>query len=598
MSKKVISFLLGTILTFFLITKYNIDALVSIPILIASFIFINFTIKKINKKNNKLTIILSIIMSILYVVCDSVQSTYTINIFNKYLLLNLSGYFIFFYLLFMNIFTFIDKYLKKEKEDNKVYIGNKEILSTTKFSFMINFLLIFTINLIFLLKYYPGNLTYDSFNELSQVKGILPLMNNHSILHTGILVLFIKFGMLFKSINLGVFLYSLFQIIIVSLTFSYILYFLAKQSVPLIIRIISLGLFAFHPINVFYSFTIWKDVLFSCSFVIFTILIYYLSKDTNFFMKKKNILLFILFSLLVMYLRNNGVYVVLISLVIVYLLLRKKTVRILPVFISVILLFFTSKLIIFNALDIKDFDSREMLSLPSQSISRIYKNNYDKLTKKEISEIEKFYNNKIGEVYNPIISDNTKNLLDGKYYLKHKKEYIKLNISLFKKYSKEYIESFVSNSYGYYYVNTDYPSIMLQKSDLLGVKHKEILGNLAIYLILVFIFTLIGLVVLWNLKEKKNILLPGILLPILLIIFNIKDYSIIKVFLNIGIYVFLTFICLVYNAKNKKNIIYYIPTIILWITILFSPVYSEFRYLYPLFLLIPIFIGLTFKAND
>ena len=53
-----------------------------------------------------------------------------------------------------------------------------------------NFILIFTVYLFFLLKFYPGILTFDSYNELSQVQGILPLMNNHSILHTEVLMIF------------------------------------------------------------------------------------------------------------------------------------------------------------------------------------------------------------------------------------------------------------------------------------------------------------------------------------------------------------------------------------------------------------------------
>ena len=42
-------------------------------------------------------------------------------------------------------------------------------------------------------------------NVVDMAVGVIPLMNNHSILHTSILMLFVKFGMLFKSVNLGVF---------------------------------------------------------------------------------------------------------------------------------------------------------------------------------------------------------------------------------------------------------------------------------------------------------------------------------------------------------------------------------------------------------
>lgn len=598
MNKKIISLLLSIIVIFFLVLKFNVSSFISILLLITSFIAIYFTITKKEKKYNKFSIVLSIIFSLIYVLCDSIENNYMLDIFNKYLALNISGYFIIFYISFVNLFDIMDKYIKKNKEDKKIYIGYKEIFTTSRFSFIINFLLIFIINLIFLLKFYPGNLTYDSFNEIEQIKGIFPLMNNHSILHTGILAIFVKFGLLLKNINIGIFLFSLFQIIIVSLIFSYIMRFLAKHNVPIIFRILSL-IFFMHPINVFYSFSIWKDILFSICFVIFTILIYYFSKDENYFMDKKNIFLFIVMSLLVMYLRNNGIYIIIISLIILFIMYRKKYKRLIPIFLGIIFTFFISKILIFNVLNINDFEVKEMLSFPSQSLARVYKYDKDKLTKKEIKQIERFYSNKVGEAYNPIVSDNTKNLLDQKYLLKHKGEYFKLNFKLFFKYNKRYVESFISNNYGYYYINTNYPSIILQKSDLYGVKHVEIFNNFVIYCILVVIITSILLVVLWNLKEKQNILLLSLLLPVVLSLdTNIKTNPLIYMFFNIGLYVTIAFILFVYNKKNKKNVTYYIPTIVLWVSMLFSPVYSEFRYLYPLFLLIPVFIGLTFKEAD
>ena len=596
MNRKVLSLLLSLITTFFIILKFNIEPVIGIIVLVISFILINYSLKTKKKKYNKLSIVLSIILSIIYVVCDSIEKTYFIDIFNKYLLLNLSGYFLIFYFSLINLFSFIDKYKKKEEVDRKIYIKDKEILTTSKFSFIINFALFFVINLALLIKFFPGNLTYDSYNELMQAKGIVPLINNHSILHTSILMLFVKFGMLFKSMNLGVFLYSLFQISLVSLVFSYILYFMAKYKVPIIFRVIALFFLAFHPINVIYSISLWKDIIFSLCFVFFTILVYYYSNEENYFDNKKNIIIFILVSIVLMYLRNNAVYVVILSLIIMFIINRKNYKKILPIFLGIIVLFFSSKIIIFKALNIKDAEVKEMLSFPSQSIARIYKN--DNLNKKDKEEIEKFYSKEIGEVYNPIISDNTKDLLNQKYFSKHKSEYIKLNMRLFFKHSNRYIESFVSNSYGYYYMNTHYPSIILQISDDLGVKHANI-DTLYIFLFFVLLSTIIVLIVLWNLIDKKNILLIGLMLPVVLSLStSIKDNSIISLLFSIGFYVTITFLSFIYNLKNKNNVIYYIPSIILWFSILFSPVYSEFRYLYPIFLLVPVFIGMTFKKTD
>lgn len=595
MNKKVITLLMSLILCFFLYIKFSIEPLLSLVL----FFLFNYALSslrnKFNKKYKKLSIIISIIFTTIYVICDSIEKTYTIDIINRYLLVNVISYFIIFYYSINSIFSFID--IKKDNSNRKIYIGNKEILTESRFSFKVNFILIFTVYLFFLLKFYPGILTFDSYNELSQVQGILPLMNNHSILHTEVLMIFYKIGNIFNSVNLGVFLYMLFQISLMSFVFSYVLKFMAKHKVPVLIRILSLLFFMFHPINIIYSICLWKDIFFSLSIIIFTVLIYYLTKDNNYFMNKKNIIIFGVISLLVMYLRNNGLYVVFITFIVLYIKYRKSIKRILSVFVSIIMLYFISKTIIFNVFNIKGVEIKEALSMPSQAIARIYKNN--NISKEEKKEIEKFYSNRIGEVYIPIIADNTKNEMNQKYVKDNFGKYVLLNIKLFFTHNKEYMESFVSNNYGYYYMNTYYSPLFIQKTDLNGVVHNDKIGSFTLYMSIVSLLTIIMIIVLWNLNNKKNILLFGLLIPVLLSLStSIKDNSILTLLFSIGFYSTICFILYVYNKKNKVNTSIYIPTIILWVTMLLSPVYSEFRYLYPMFLLIPIYLGLTFRRED
>lgn len=595
MNKKIITLIMSLILCFFFFIKLSIEPLLSLIIFSSSYYLLNNLDKKFNKKYKKLSIIISIIFTIIYVICDSVEKTYTIDIINRYLLVNVISYFIIFYYLINSIFSFID--IKKDNSDKKIYIGNKEILTESRFSFIVNFILIFTVYLLFLLKFYPGILTFDSYNELSQVQGLLPLMNNHSILHTEVLMIFYKIGNIFNSVNLGVFLYMLFQISLMSFVFSYVLKFMAKHKVPVLIRILSLLFFMFHPINIIYSICLWKDIFFSLSIIIFNILIYYLTKDNNYFMNKKNIIIFGIISLLVMYLRNNGLYVVFITFIVLYIKYRKSIKRILSVFVSIIMLYFISKTIIFNVFNIKGVEIKEALSMPSQAIARIYRNN--NISEEEKKEIEKFYSNRIGEVYIPIIADNTKNEMNQKYVKDNFGKYVILNMKLFFTHNKEYMESFVSNNYGYYYMNTYYSPLFIQKTDLNGVVHNDKISNFTLYMSLVLLLTTIMIIVLWNLNNKKNILLFGLLIPVLLSLStSIKDNSILTLLFSIGFYSTICFILYIYNKMNKVNTSIYIPTIILWVTMLLSPVYSEFRYLYPMFLLIPIYLGLTFRRED
>ncbi|MBR2712835.1 MAG: hypothetical protein IKE73_03910 [Bacilli bacterium] len=539
---------------------------------------------KNKNKYLKISIIISIILSIIYVICDSINKDYFIDVFNVISVVKLVLYFVLFYFLVNLFYRFLDSgKIIKFKENS--------FLDSSKKSFIINFFIIFVINLLFLLRYYPGILTLDSYTQIKQAIGELPLSNNHSVLHTSIIKLFIN---MFNNNTVSIFMYMLFQIIIVSLIYSYILRFLAKNNIPFVYRLICLLFYAFHPINIFYSITLWKDILFSMFFVIFCIKLY---KSDEIFINKKNIITFTFVTLLMMFLRNNGPITVYISFFIIMIIKRKNFKKYLILFSSVITIFLLSQKITFKALKLDDVSVAGALSLPTQSIARIYKYKYNELTDYEIKTIEKFYSNKIGENYVPYISDSAKALLNNSYYSSHKKKYLNLNISLIKRFPKEYLESFVSNSYGYYYMNYNYSTIVIGVSDGHGVEHKKILDIKILFSVIVIILLSLLLFILKNIENKKIIMYLLLLGVMVLSInkFDIKNNCFILLLFNIGFYSTVAILIFIYNIINKRDVTYFIPIIVLWFTILLSPVFAEFRYLYPLFLMVPIYFCNSLK---
>ena len=76
-------------------------------------------------------------------------------------------------------------------------------------------------------------------------------------------------------------------------------------------------------------------------------------------------------------------------------------------------------------------------------------------------------------------------------------------------------------------------------------------------------------------------------LPILSMIFSIgAQFWLIVILLGFQIY-----------KRRYKNILIYIPILVLWLTCVASPVYNEFRYAYPIFTTLPIDICLSFMQN-
>ena len=65
---------------------------------------------------------------------------------------------------------------------------------------------------------------------------------------------------------------------------------------------------------------------------------------------------------------------------------------------------------------------------------------------------------------------------------------------------------------------------------------------------------------------------------------------------SIGAGVLLTVIALSYTIYKKKYkyLLVYLPTFILWLTLIASPAYCEYRYAYPIFLALPVYLGMNF----
>lgn len=211
-----------------------------------------------------------------------------------------------------------------------------------------------------------------------------------------------------------------------------------------------------------------------------------------------------------------------------------------------------------------------MLSIPLQQIARVEKNHRDELDQEIKNNIDYFFKiQNIGDVYYPEISDNVKSNLDEKNYQDNKIEFIKLWLELLVKYPKEYIEAFISNSYGYYYpeainwtVGTDV------QGEEYGVLREPKIDNGIIN----FMFSL---------SDRR-------------------DIPIISMAFSIGAFCWTTLICFGYKIYKKeyKYILVYLPIFILWLTLIASPVFCEYRYAYPILLTLPIFVAMNIIKKE
>ena len=567
-TKSILAVLLSIILVIFIWHNFLVsgNTVIFILVLIALYNMIKKVLENGYKRKNIISIVLAVIFAIIELICTSINKNYTLNnVLNKWTIVNFFGYAILAWSIISYFYTYLESH---ELENKEIKIGKLSFLENDKKSFWINIILIFIAWVPYFLRYFPGLLTADSCAQMAQAIGLAELSNHHPIFHTGLITLFVNIGRgIFGNINMGVATYIIFQMIMMAVMFAIVMQYLSKKKVPITIRIIILLYYMFYPVNALFSVTMWKDILFAGMVPIFLILCNELIYNTDEFLsKKKNIAIYIIVSVLIFWMRNNGMYIVILTMPFIVIVLRKYWKKVIPMFLSIIIIYFALKIVIFSALNIKNGSVAEMLSIPLQQIARVDKYYRDSLDEGIVKEIDSFFEcENIGEKYNPILSDPVKAELNVDYFNENKIEFIKLWAKLLRGYFKDYVESFISNSYGYYYPEARH-----------WVANRTMEAN--------------------SMGLKQTPVIEGKLVSTIDSLIEKRDLPIISMFFSIGMAFWIIIISLGYRILNKdyRGILIYLPILVLWLTIVASPVFCEYRYAYPLFTALPLYLGLNF----
>lgn len=571
-TKKIISMFLTLILIFFIWHKFLLsgNTIILAMLVFPIYNFLKKVLENETKRKAIISIIIAMAFAIIELVCNSINTDYTLNhILDKWTILNFLGYTILAWSTISSIYTVFEENVSASK---KLKIKNVELLSDSNLSFIINVVLILLAWIPYFLRYYPGLLTADSCAQVAQAIGNAKLSNHHPIFHTAIISIFVNAGRaIFNNINIGVAFYTIFQMIIMAIMFATVIRYISRKQAPLAVRIIVLLYYMFYPINALFGVTMWKDVIFSGIIPIYAILVIELLFNTEVFLKsRKSIITYIIISILVMFLRNNGMYIVILTIPFIIIALRKYWKKVIAISFIIILSYMVLRTSIFSIFNIKEGSVGEMLSVPLQQIARVKKYHKEELDEATIKQINQFFKcDNIEEKYNPILSDPVKAELNTEYFNDNKAEFIKLWIKLLKQYFKDYVESFISNSYGYYYPEAKHwVANRTMEPNNMGISQQPLIDG--------------------NLVSKVDSLIER------------RDIPILSMFFSIGTAFWLIVICLGYKIMKKeyKHIVSYLIIFILWLTIVASPVFCEYRYAYPMFTILPLYISLNFIKKE
>ena len=335
--------------------------------------------------------------------------------------------------------------------------------------------------------------------------------------------------------------------------------------------------FAVYPVNNIYSVTMWKDILFSACFLGFFLCLDGASEDeTGFFSSKAKCLMLFFTMAMMPLLRHNGLFITIVMAL--YLPFRFKTFRKTAAVVccSALLLIAGWKLLLLPKLRTEPIPSGEYLSVPLQQVVRVLVKRYDELLPETMEEIQSYFTvPDIRTEYAEKTVDPVKKHFKSELFAEDRERFFALWFRLGKEYPVEYAEAFLHNNYGYWYPETKWWISMsgIQMHDPIPeLKHTPVLK-----------LSIIDKINQWYTSEQYE------KVPVLPLLF--KPGACFWLWLFCGVY------C---RLQNRRKFVLFLPGFLLWFIILWSAVYCEYRYVYPLFICLPLLLvsSLTLRRRS
>ena len=432
----------------------------------------------------------------------------------------------------------------------------------------------------YFIAYYPGIYHPDSLGEMDAVMGYGELINHHPFFHLMFIKLCLYIGGFFGSVEAGLVIYSCLQMLIQAAVFSGVLIYLAGKQVSSWL-LYPLGLFlAIYMASGLYSVYMVKDVLFGCICLAALVMLTEeticrengLRKGIGWLLALTAVLFLFCIS------RNNGVYAFIIGFTLYTLANKKYIKRYAIIFVTVMLLFVSYNYLIYNVLGVTKGRTAEMLSVPLQQIARTVKLYPEELESPEVQVLTEVFPDieGLGDLYKTYISDpvKEKGVFDSEAFDRNPLRYAKAWLGLGLRHVRTYIDAMFLQCYGYFY-----PDLDVGGTIELGLTPES-------YGIL---------------RDESGVSLRS---RIVNTYGNYSSRQPTAVFHSIGFAVWIIIISVgIFVVTGRSNLA--APCFILlgkWLTILLSPVFCEFRYVYCLFLCAPVVLvmalGLEVQRNN
>ncbi len=425
----------------------------------------------------------------------------------------------------------------------------------------------------YFLYHFPGIMTPDSVVQFEQVLGIQQYSNHHPVVHTLLIKLFYSIGNLFTTNRtVAISFYTMFQMCFMAFCVSYFIRTLRLFHIRIAVCYIITLFYALVPYHAVFAITIWKDIIFAGTVLLFGCCLIRLTKEIS----PSVCVLFTLSGIMLCLFRSNGWYGFCLCLPFLLLYFRKKAKVMFPALLAILAVSVIIKYPVMNKAGVIQPDLIESLSIPTQQIAAVLCNDRE-LTDEQLALIEHVVDlTYIKELYNPTFADNMKELVragNQEYLATHKEEFFKLWVTLGLTYPGDYVTAYINQTYGYFYPDSFYPVAEAEgiSGSHLGVSHTPLIrGPLVV-------------------KSKEIAIKLGSMLPI---------YSLLW---SMGVIFWVMLFCMgnAFVRKEKAKLIYYLPSLALYLTVMIAtPVATEFRYVYFMVFSLPFYLMTALLPED
>lgn len=429
----------------------------------------------------------------------------------------------------------------------------------------------------------PGYWTGDSVSSVRQALGEAPLNNQHPIIFTSLVAIFVNAGNVVGSLEAGMAAFTLFTMIVFSLCCSYFCSWMYARTNSFPIFIGTVLFFALNVVLAQYSITAWKDIYFSALLLIFVLKIVDLvCSKGEILISKKYLVTMLALSLLIMLFRSNGAFIVIFSFLALAVVYRSYWRKVAALASICLVLYLVVSGPLYSCFGVGEKAARETYGVPLQQIAKTIVDDGE-ISQENQAFLEKMFSfEEIKEAYDPSIVDPVKwaDSFDDNYLKENQVQFIRVWLETFPKNISSYVAAWRDLTIGFW--NPLVENWLLTYS---GYEYFDGMAewNSAKVDMDAYSVAPSGIeYISYSIEESYNLIMATGTerhLPILSLIYSIGSM----------VWLLLSVVILKIALRENKDILALMPLLLLWISLLIAtPTFCEFRYILALHLAIPL----------